>query len=464
MSSRTWGDRLRTVAATATRREQAVATSNVKLSCAYLGVKSDTGYGAAARVRKKSTVAFNWVASNPNFEARAIVELDANNACDRGIKIPESWKSAIRFDAEKIASDSADKLKRQHQLDSCECSVLGCPKPAPLRSIEQPLGVGSCLALQHRSGARLSYLLAAHVYDDIWYAHRGSMRDVEMDDDAPFRPRDLKLVDILRDALEPGEPLSKRRCPVHARAPELREAARRRREDWELCCAYAAIKAEETRAAQQRRDMDPSIVASIFERNPFGFTNSNLFVRCKWVSQDGEQKMETFHVSLRALMTRGVPAPESMAISDMALLRRLQEVAIDETNRTKCKCKYLGVKHGGRYYPHPKDWVFLIESRTHARVHFEWEGVRQGSDGEPYRVDMRCNNILHLGRNIKGNPLSRVCASNLIFHPEFAQGVADAVRAGIVFKGIAYESERPEIVPELPLGGRDVQDEDGPRK
>ena len=270
MSSRTWGDRLRTVAATATRREQAVATSNVKLSCAYLGVKSDTGYGAAARVRKKSTVAFNWVASNPNFEQRAIVELDANHACQRGAKMPESWKSAIRYDAEHIASDSAEKLKRQHQLDSCECSVLGCPKPAPLRSIEQPLGVGSCLTLQHRSGARLSYLLSAHVYDDIWYAHRGSMRDVEMDDDAPFRPRDLKLVDILRDALEPGEPLSKRRCPVHARAPELREAARRRREDWELCCAYAAIKAEETRAAQQRRDMDPSIVASIFERNQIG--------------------------------------------------------------------------------------------------------------------------------------------------------------------------------------------------
>ncbi len=35
-----------------------------------------------------------------------------------------------------------------------------------------------------------------------------------------------------------------------------------------------------------------------------------------------------------------------------------------------------------------------------------------------------------------------------------------AVHTGILFKGIAYESERPEIVAELPSSGRDIQDEE----
>ena len=39
------------------------------------------------------------------------------------------------------------------------------------------------------------------------------------------------------------------------------------------------------------------------------------------------------------------------------------------------------------------------------------------------------------------------------FHP---RGI---VRVGIVFKGIAYESDRPNIIPQLPCGGEDIQDE-----
>ncbi len=275
-----WGERLKTIAANAARREQSNVSSNMTLSCSYLGVKTDVGYNEKGRVRKKSTVAFEWHATHPDYHNRTTQEADADNACERGVKMPAFWKSAVGFDADQIVATSAEKLKRQHRLDSCECTLLGCPKSAPLRSIDQPLGVGSCVTLEHHSGARLSYLLAAQVDGDVWWAHRGSLKDVELDGDSPFDPCDLKLVDVLRDALEPGAPLSKRRCPVHARAIELREAARRRREDWELCCAYAAIKAEETRAAKQHRRVDPAVISNTFERSPFNFKNSNIFARC----------------------------------------------------------------------------------------------------------------------------------------------------------------------------------------
>ena len=39
------------------------------------------------------------------------------------------------------------------------------------------------------------------------------------------------------------------------------------------------------------------------------------------------------------------------------------------------------------------------------------------------------------------------------------QAVADNVRPGVKYHGIVYESDRPEIVHELPNGGKDVQHE-----
>ena len=37
--------------------------------------------------------------------------------------------------------------------------------------------------------------------------------------------------------------------------------------------------------------------------------------------------------------------------------------------------------------------------------------------------------------------------------------MARNVRDGIEFKGVAYESDRPHIVQQLPCGGEDIQDE-----
>ena len=44
------------------------------------------------------------------------------------------------------------------------------------------------------------------------------------------------------------------------------------------------------------------------------------------------------------------------------------------------------------------------------------------------------------------------------FSIDVFNAVASNVRKGIQFKGIAYESERPNIIPQLP-GGEDIQDE-----
>ena len=56
------------------------------------------------------------------------------------------------------------------------------------------------------------------------------------------------------------------------------------------------------------------------------------------------------------------------------------------------------------------------------------------------------------------NPL-RACPSNLTFDVAFFDAVGANVRDGIVFKGVAFESDCPEIVTQIPNEGLDVQHE-----
>ena len=65
---------------------------------------------------------------------------------------------------------------------------------------------------------------------------------------------------------------------------------------------------------------------------------------------------------------------------------------------------------------------------------------------------------MYNGRRLPLNPF-RACPTNMTFTIEWMQAVAANVRTGIVYKGIAYEGDHPDIVLELPNAGRDVQHE-----
>ena len=120
----------------------------------------------------------------------------------------------------ELTEKSNAKLLAANDLTEVCCKVLGILKTAPA-STGPPFAVGATVTLEHRSGARVAYLLAAHIRDDKWFAHRGSFTEhMMLDDDCPFRKEDLAVVDILRDAIE--EPPRKVRAPVHVREVTLR--------------------------------------------------------------------------------------------------------------------------------------------------------------------------------------------------------------------------------------------------
>ena len=45
----------------------------------------------------------------------------------------------------------------------------------------------------------------------------------------------------------------------------------------------------------------------------------------------------------------------------------------------------------------------------------------------------------------------------MTFSVEWMQAVAASVSPGITYKGIAYEGDRPDLAPDLPNGGIDLQ-------
>ena len=66
---------------------------------------------------------------------------------------------------------------------------------------------------------------------------------------------------------------------------------------------------------------------------------------------------------------------------------------------------------------------------------------------------------MHHSRGPPKGPLSATAPSGLVFTIEYAEALGKAVHEGIEFKGIAYESEAPTLLKQLPNGGVDCQDE-----
>ena len=145
-------------------------------------------------------------------------------------------------------------------------------------------------------------------------------------------------------------------------------------------------------------------------------------------------------------------------VGDVAVPPRL---ARREVEATKSPCVYLGLKVGQNFEPDPAKWqldAWAGWRKSQAPVWYEYPGVRRGDDGgKPHRVCVNATNVVHHGRNVPGNPLRASAPLGLTFTVDFMQAVAGNVAPRAEFKGVTYDSDRPEIQLEVPRGGRDIQ-------
>ena len=455
-------ERLHAAALSSAARVQ-VHTDGLEISCSYIGViQEDEEYHPDARVYNRSDIGFEWRAHSDSVDETLVVRTRFDHAVTRGVKPPVGWERAATIDMPDLTEKSDAKLLAANDLAEVHCKVLGILKTAPA-STGQLFAVGGTVTLEHRSGARVAYILAAYIRDDKWFAHRGSFgENMMLDDDCPFHKEDLVVVDVLRDAVEepPHKVYRKVRAPVHVREVTLRETASGRAENWSLCVAHAHFRAEEIAAHELGRDVDDGAVAAqCFDTSPWHWgAAEKVWILCRWKSQSGARSSALYETRLDHTLARGIPGPADMQVDDNMLFERLRGVAEVEQERTKVSCKYLGLDNGTGFAQHPKDWPGG-DWKSQRNVVFEWTGVVQCANQQPLRTSSRADNLISNGRSLGANPLARDAPSNLVFSIEFAQAVADNVKPGTKFKGISFESERPEIIEQLPFGGRDIQDE-----
>jgi hypothetical protein len=357
------------------------------------------------------------------------------------------------------AGDSASSARiREPGLKEIECAFLGQAKAPIARA-------GQVVALQEK-GARVVYLLCAHIEKNDWLVHRGSFVNGLLDEN-PFQEKHLVHKDIVGEA---WDYTAGKRLKSSGQLNTLRAMAITPTDSWCELVAVASYRAEEMRAASQGELFDKEVAERGFEKNPFRWregerwqSQARVSFLWSWVSADGSPRKVFEHPRLDKIMERtSIPVPSGMNENDTDLLRRLVAVAEIETKTTKAPCRYLGLEIASGFFEQdPSKWPadMLDDRKTLVNVAYEWTHVKtQGSISGGHRVTCRVNNLCG-GRRVALNPLTRACPSGLTFTVDFFEAVAQTVRDGIKFRGIVFEGDGTDIVSQLPNEGRDVQNE-----
>ena len=143
-------ERLHAIAARAAEKAQG-DFAGCDIECKYQG--DDGG------LPKRGKAPFQWK-----------VRVECLNADRRGVRFPESWRTAIpSAQLHDVAQKTA--AETESGVVSLSCAMLGLPKIAPLPSAGARLVPGAVVQLQTRSLARQDYLLAAHIDGDRRCAH-----------------------------------------------------------------------------------------------------------------------------------------------------------------------------------------------------------------------------------------------------------------------------------------------------
>ena len=419
------------------------------------------------RVANDTLVSFEWQLQVEGVQYRHVVSVTANSASMQGVPLPESWRTAMVCSSlDEIADKFALEQSAKLGID-LSCTILG-QLTAPH---EAAYAFGTIVALQASSGARVDFLLCARIDGDRWLCHRGTLRNGVLDHDNPFDPSDIVEKDIVCNAFEQRIPKRRIARTTKLSATQLQEALHEYADAWRLVVASALVKAEEIRAGN--KPFDGAAAKAGFERDPFlwgtGLRHSYIYAMWAWHSNDQWHRAVVKARLDHVLDRKQLPLPTTMDDTDKVLHRQLLDAAAHQM----APCRYLGLKiAAGRFEPDPSKWpsrcYSALHRKSHAKVHYEWEHVLRGN--EIHRAEVRAAHVLDQG--IPHCPLGKSVQSGLRFSIEFMDAVAERKTAGMLFegsaekkvaaikfKGIAFDSERPELVHQLPDGGVDIQDE-----
>ena len=118
-----WQSRLEEAGEEAAKRAQATHGDDVTFTCSYGGVEGGN------ELKKTAMVQFTWRAVVCEFDGEHCVHVRCDNACERGVPLPENWKASARcIGLPAIATEAAKLARTDLALDAAECLLLGQPK------------------------------------------------------------------------------------------------------------------------------------------------------------------------------------------------------------------------------------------------------------------------------------------------------------------------------------------------
>ena len=411
-------------------------------------------------------VSFEWQMQVEGHHCRHVVRVTAKNASTHGVPLPESWRVAFACSsldeiADRFAVEQSTKLGL-----GLSCTILGQLDA----TYEAAFTPGRIVTLNTPSGARMDFLRCAHIDGDRWLCHSGTLLNGVLDHDNPFDPVGLVEKDVAGAVVEHRAP--KRRIIRVAKlsAQQLHEAMLKYADAWSMVVASALVKAEEIRDGN--KPCGEAVAKAGFVRDPFlwgvGLRQSHIYAmwtchaNTQWHRAVVRARLEN------VLNLKQLPLPAAITTNKV-----LHSQLVAAAARQMAPCKYLGLEiAAGRFEPDPAKWPSRCHNASHhqlhVKVHFEWEHVLRGN--EKHRVEVHVNNALR--HRLPHCPLDKSAQTGLLFSIEFMDAVAENKRAGMIFegaaesktaaikfKGIAFDSERPDIIHQLPDGGADIQDE-----
>ena len=143
----------------------------------------------------------------------------------------------------------------------------------------------------------------------------------------------------------PKEDAPRKRIKPHLREHLLRNAAQKHGAKLDQVMAIACYRAEEIRAADERREVNMELAMAAFEQNPFRWatrawqSHVEVCIFWTWCNPDGARGRCFDFAMLHNVLARQCPRPAALAQSDAGLWKSLADIAALETTHRKAPCK-----------------------------------------------------------------------------------------------------------------------------
>ena len=96
----------------------------------YRGVPNEEGgVDIAAPLRKDTQAACEWRARGEGFDETSQLKRRCNDAIDRGVPLPPSWKTKLQCLKLRDIAERSAHVAREGGVRDALCVVLGQPKP-----------------------------------------------------------------------------------------------------------------------------------------------------------------------------------------------------------------------------------------------------------------------------------------------------------------------------------------------